>query len=725
MRTCQIPRAATALLLSALPLLFFVACGQAPDAEGAGEAEVHQEAPLPNLLLITLDTTRVDRLGAYGYEAAQTPHLDSLARDGARFTRAYAHVPLTLPSHASLFTGTFPPEHGIHDNGRNSLGPELTTLAEVFRIHGYRTGAFIAALALDGSFGLDRGFDVYGDDLGQPTEGAPRLLQRRANFVVDEALAWLNAGDEPFFAWVHFYDPHARYEAPADFAMDDPYDAELSFMDAQVGRLLGWLNSRQLAQNTLIIAIADHGESLGEHGEATHGSFIYQGTQHIPLLVRGPGVARAGLVCDALVQQADLLPTLLELYGWPRLGQASGSSFAASLRGEPIPENTIYLESDYCALNFGWSTLRGIVHDKWKFIQAPTRELYDLERDPGETDNLAAEHPELVASLEQKLVERRSGMRVQEAVEASPTSELVAALAGLGYAQGFGTGAPDEAATGLNPIEHIDALELYHEAVGFGHVGEAERMIAPLEEVVRMAPESAGFRAVLGESYLRVGRLDDAIRVLEEALKLDPSYDPAFYHLANAYAQKGELDKAIPLLEAALSFAPTHTRARRELAQLMLQRGDVEAALAQFERASEDDPGSALGWLQVANLRVGLGRWPAAVEALERATALTPNDWGLVNFHAWVLACAPDAAARDGARAVSLAEAMIAAIGEQDPGSLDTLAAAYAEVGRFEQAISSAQRALELARGAQQAELATQISARLEQYRAHRPFRDE
>lgn len=698
--------------------LFLVACEKAAQTPASEEALANGA----NLLLVTLDTTRVDRIGAYGYAPAETPQLDSLARNGARFTRAYAQVPLTLPSHASLLTGTFPPEHGIHDNGRTALGSELTTLAEIFLRRGYHTGAFIAAIALDGSFGLDRGFEVYDDHLGTQAPLAPRLIQRRGDEVVSSALAWLNKTPEPFFAWVHLYDPHAGYEPPSDFAMDDPYDGEVAFMDAQIGRLLGWLDSRRLEERTLVIAIADHGESLGDHGEHTHAAFIYQGTQHIPLLVRGPGVARGGIVSSDLVQQADILPTLMELYGWPTPSEVSGRSFAASLSGESAPETTIYLESDYCALNFGWSTLRGIVQGKWKYIQAPKPELYDLESDPEEVSNLAATEPEVVAALERRLVALRAAMQSHATQVLAPNAERSKALAQLGYAQGLG-GADLDTAEGLNPIEYIEVLELYHEAVGFGHKGQAQRMIAPLEEVVASCPNSAGFRAMLGESYVRNGRFADAQRELERALELNPRYEPAYFYLAHALKGLGQVSRAITCLEATLELSPTSLLALQGLADLLWQEGNLAGALGYLEKAAGEDPNSVETWMKIAKLRSELGRWPAVVAAIEKGRALSPKDGGLRAYLAWVLATAPDDAARDGERAVSLVETLALGTEPPDANLLDTLAAAYAAVSRFEVARATARRAEQIAREAGAEALAEEYAARAALYAAKKAFR--
>ncbi|MCB9913760.1 MAG: sulfatase-like hydrolase/transferase [Planctomycetes bacterium] len=701
--------------------LLAAACGGAEESAAPTRARAAAPAAGANLLLVTLDTTRADRLGAYGHAAAQTPHLDGLARDGVRFARAYAQVPLTLPSHASLLTGAFPPEHGLHVNGRAALGPELTTLAEVFRVHGYRTGAFVAALALDGSFGLERGFDVYGDDLGPPAADGTPPLKRPGDQVVDEALAWLRAGDAPFFAWVHLYDPHDPYEPPAGFALADPYDGEVAFMDAQIGRLLGWLDAQRLADSTLVVAVADHGESLGEHGEGTHAAFLYEGTQHIPWIVRGPGVTSAGSACDDLVQQVDLFPTVLELFGWPRLAQTSGRSLAPALRGEALAPATVYLESDYCALNFGWSPLRGVVDGRWKLIQAPTRELYDLRADPHEAHDLAAQHPEVVEALQRRLDDLRAGMQAVEAQAVAPTSALVRALSELGYAQGEGD-AFGEVAVGRNPMELADVLTLYHQALPLGHQGRAAEMVAPLEEVVRRVPDSAGFQALLGQAYLAADRADDAVAALQRALALDERNAPACYYLGHALEADGRTEDAAHSFERALELNPRSVLARRDLGRLLLRSGQPERGLAELRAALADDPDSVAGWTEFGDACAGLGRWVDARAALERAHELAPGDDALAGFLAWVLATAPDAEARDGARALALAEPLARAT--PTANALDTLAAAYAELGRWAEAVSAANAALERAAAEGDEALARGVRERLAGYEAQRPFRD-
>ena len=314
-----------------------------------------------NILLITLDTTRADRLGCYGHAAASTPALDQLAAGGTCFDSAFAQIPLTLPSHASLLTGMHPAELGILDNGRAALPDDVETLAETCRDRGYRTAAFLAASVLDGRFGLSAGFDVYDDELPAPPGGVIEFDQERpANVVCDRALAWLAGNtDSPFFCWVHFFDPHGPYEPPEPFRsrLADPYDGEVAFADTQVGRLMSWLQAHELADRTLVVVASDHGEGLGEHGESAHGVFLYDSTIRVPLILSMPTRIAAGRRVTAVVSLVDILPTLLELLGWPVPGAVSGTSFAGALHGNRLPPQSSYARSDYALDHFGWGRL--------------------------------------------------------------------------------------------------------------------------------------------------------------------------------------------------------------------------------------------------------------------------------------------------------------------------------------------------------------------------------
>lgn len=384
-----------------------------------------------NVLIVTLDTTRADLLAAYGSNKVETPALDRLSREGVVFEQATSPVPLTLPAHASLFTGLLPPHHGVRDNVDSPLGDSYTTLAEVLRENGARTAAFVGSAVVDGRRGLAQGFDIYSD--GQHGNRNPRL-RRPANMVVDEATAWITRRQtSPFFAWVHFYDAHAPYLLPEPYRTmyeDAPYLGAMAFMDAQLQRLLRLLDQRQLTEHTLVIVVADHGESLGDHGEDGHGIFVYQSTLHVPLIVRAPGLSSKRV--PDLVRLVDVMPTVLDLRGLPQRA-ADGVSLVPLMTGRIAHLNLdAYSESMY-PRRFGWAELRAIRADRFKFVKAPRPELYDLEKDPTEERNIYDERSDLAALMGAALDQMARPSPADAVKPTAPSSELIERLAALGY----------------------------------------------------------------------------------------------------------------------------------------------------------------------------------------------------------------------------------------------------------------------------------------------------
>lgn len=393
------------------------------------------------VVIITLDTTRADRLSVYGFMDAAMPHLDRLAREGVVFDQATSVAPLTLPAHASLFTGLFPPAHGVRDNADGPLSTSHTTLAETLRARGFKTGAFVGSVVLDADRGLAQGFDHYGGVVRTGvSEPSPGQRQRRGDEVVSEAIRWIEGiGDAPFFVWAHLYDPHRPYDPPEPFrsAYADPYTAEIAFADAQIGRVLDTLESRRLLDRTIVVVAADHGESLGDHGERDHGIFIYETVVRIPLIIRTPGVAPYR-VAD-VVRLVDIMPTVLDLLRLPQ-PTMDGTSVARLLHGKPLDvELDAYSESRY-PLRFGWSPLRAVRAGRHKLIEAPRPELYDLERDPFEERNLYEERQDLARALARRLTTlgRIRAGGGEHVVDPVPAEDIRQRLASLGY---IGSGA--------------------------------------------------------------------------------------------------------------------------------------------------------------------------------------------------------------------------------------------------------------------------------------------
>ena len=413
--------------------------------------------PPLSVVIITLDTTRADRLSVYGFKGAPMPGLEQLAREGAVFDRATAVAPLTLPAHCSVFTGLFPPGHGVRDNADGALSPDQTTLAEILKARGYQTAAFVGSAVLDSDRGLAQGFDYYGGvPRGPVSARSSAAHQRPADAVVDEALRWMEGHDQnAFFAWVHLYDAHRPYAAPEPFRSEflDPYVAEIAFADWQIARLLRALHARHVLERTVVVVIGDHGESLGEHGERDHGIFVYESSMQVPLIVRAPAVVPRRVA--SLVSQVDVLPTLLDLLGIPPGPGIDGVTLVPALRGARMVERELYAESMY-ATRFGWSPLRMVRDTRWKFIDAPRPELYDLDADPFELHDLARQRPGVVSGMRARLGAFAVATRVPSSA-ARPSEEALRALASLGYSSG-GPAVPSS--TAPDPKDFIHAFNL-------------------------------------------------------------------------------------------------------------------------------------------------------------------------------------------------------------------------------------------------------------------------
>lgn len=410
----------------------------------------------PSLVVITLDTTRADRLSVYGLMHAPMPGLERLAREGVVFDQAITVAPLTLPAHCSLFTGLLPPSHGVRDNADPALAAEQTTLSERLRARGFQTGAFVASVVLDPERGLSQGFDHYSAVPRGPRPGGSFAAPRRpADQVVDDALRWIEARDrDPFFAWLHLYDAHRPYDAPEPFRsrFGDPYVAELAFADAQIERLLSALQRRGVLDRAIVIVAGDHGESLGEHGERDHGIFLYESSMRVPLIMRVPGTAPRRV--DTLVSLVDVVPTVLRLLRM-RAANLDGVSLVPALRGETMPDRVMYGESMY-PRRFGFSDLRMARDSRMKYIDAPRPELYDLDADPFEQHDIAAQRPAVAAGLRARLDAIAAPSRM--AIKGAPVSEETArALAALGYVSGRGA---RPAPSGRDPKDYITMLGL-------------------------------------------------------------------------------------------------------------------------------------------------------------------------------------------------------------------------------------------------------------------------
>ncbi len=584
-----------------------------------------------SVLLVSVDTLRADRLGSYGYQAASTPVLDALAARGLRFEQAATVAPLTLPAHTSLLSGTFPTFHGVRDNGSFYVNDTITTLAEVLQSRGYRTGGFVGAFVLDHRWGIAQGFDHYFDafDLSNYEMAAGLdAAQRPGSEVVDHALAWLDEDrDRPFLAWVHLYDPHSPYTPPEPYrsrfpaTMQGAYDAEIAATDAQIGRLLDRLRESGRLDDTIVVVVADHGESLGEHGEQQHGFFVYDAAVRIPLIVAGPGVpARA--VPDQ-VRIVDVMPTILDLVGAAVPSEVQGVSLMPLGRGEEM-DLLGFSETWYPRYHYGWSELTAVRDGRYKFIAAPRRELYDTQADPGETRDLAASNPRMADALERALRE----MATRTAVAATPQAPRAIdpaaeeRLRALGYvASTISRAALVERPRG-DPKDMISLYNLLKLAGSDSVAGRLDEAIAKVRTVLAADPEVMEAHTILGNIHTKAGRLPDAIKAYQQALAVDPEHEGAAWSLALAYRQAGKLDEARAGFERVFQLNPRGAKALYQLAELSMRQGEFANAAATLEKGLALDGDRAVFLVKIAEARLELKQLDAAEAALVEAITL-------------------------------------------------------------------------------------------------------
>jgi arylsulfatase A-like enzyme len=522
------------------------------------------------VLLVTIDTLRADRLGCYGDSAARTPRIDALAREGTLFERAYSPAPITLPAHASLFTGLIPPAHGVRGNGAFALAPGKPTLAEAFRDRGLQTGAFVGGFPLVRRFGLDRGFGHYDDHMAKTPGVHYEFAERRGSEVADAAIAWLGANPGPVFAWVHLFDPHAPYAPPPAFAGGDPYRGEIAAVDQAVGRLLDAWDARPGPD--VVAVTADHGEAFGEHGEESHSLFVYDVTLRVPLVLRGAGIAGGRREANP-VSIVDLGATLLSLAGAP--ATLPGRSVLAAKAGPPL-----YAETLAPRLDFGWSELRSIRSGRHKLIRAPRPELFDVAADPGETRDLAAGDAATVARLSAELdalLAAAGETHARRAVD----PETAERLGALGYVQG---GA--ERGSGADPKDKVEVARRIAAAAGpfpdHASAAAAYRAIAALDPDVPVV----NFR--LADALLRSGRATESIPHYRKVVAAGPRSADPFVGLATALAQAGRLDDARRALEDALRVDPASGQAHYNLGEIARVGGDREMARREYDAARAD-----------------------------------------------------------------------------------------------------------------------------------------
>ncbi|MGH9419421.1 MAG: sulfatase-like hydrolase/transferase [Thermoanaerobaculia bacterium] len=562
-----------------------------------------------NVLLITIDTFRADRIGS------KTPSLARLGREGVRFETADSPVPLTLPAHASLLSGLLPLHHTLRNNGIGAFPAARDTLATIFSRRGYRTGAFVGSFILDHRFGLDRGFERYDDEIVRDVSDVSGTFEaeRRGSEVVDRALVWLRQNDaRPFFGWVHLYDAHAPYAPPPPYSQT--YDGEVEYVDAQIARLLASIDRA----NTIVVVAGDHGESLGEHGELTHGLLLYEPTLHVPMIICAPSLAPR--VIRTPVSTVDLAPTVASLAAIPLAKPVDGRDLGADLRAGREPEPAaVYAETQY-PVTFGWSELASMRLASAKLISAPSPELYQLDRDPGETANVLTtdrrEYRDLATRLDK--------LRATAVTTSRPTAvdaETRAKLASLGYV------APSGSNAGMkrDPKTVAPLFRSFEEASAMINSGRARDAVPKLERLVRDDPANHVFRETLARALRQSGDVRRAIPLYRQAVALAPNDADAWYNLAVALQETGNAREA----EAALDEAAKRDPARPEIHNIrgtaLAEAGNLLAAEKEFRDTIAGDPRNARAYNNLGNVLRAMNRETDAAEAYRKAIELAPR----------------------------------------------------------------------------------------------------
>lgn len=556
----------------------------------------------PDIYLITIDTLRADHVHCYGYDKVATPAIDELAESGIRFAQAFTPSPITNTSHTTILTGLLPSSHGVTDFGI-PLATSHPAMAELLKQRGYHTAAFIGAVILDSRSlapGLDRGFEFY-DNFPEHSSSKERWgrVERRGGEVVKHAEAWMTAHPRgPHFVWVHLYDPHDPYEPPPPYSTtykDRLYDGEIAYADSALANFLAYLKTHGWYENSLLIVVGDHGEGLGEHHEDTHGIFLYDSTIHVPLVVKLPGPARPAKVVDAQVRTTDILPTVLDLTGTSAPAHLDGESLTPFLTGTGATSRVAFGETDY-PLRFGWASLRSVRRDGFKFIEAPRPELYDVQTDPGESNNTYTPWNVEVQKSRTLLADLRSKLPPKGPSNATVGQGTLSELRALGYLgpadAGSSTTVPEPSLL-PDPKDKIEEQNLLHRAMLASDAGDTAQARAELEKVLQLNPQSATAVRQLGELELQQREYLKAAEHLKASRDHQPDDATVAYELGQALVKTSNFEGAREALEASLKLAPGQLPARILLGQVYLQLRNPVAAADQFEAALLVDPNNA------------------------------------------------------------------------------------------------------------------------------------
>jgi len=638
-----------------------------------------------NLVLITIDTLRADHLGCYGNQTIQTPAIDTLASQGILFRQAFSPVPLTLPAHASILTGLYPPVHGLQDNGYFILDDRYNTLAEILKEQGYTTAAVVASFVLNSRFGLAQGFDFYEDNIApDPNRSDPFRYERKGDEVLRLAKDWLKQkGGTKFFLWLHFYDPHDPYEPPEPYRSSyaqEPYGGEIAYTDSCIGQLLAILDELKLRDNTLLVITSDHGEGLGEHGEKTHGVFIYDTTLHVPLIISHPRLDLRSTSLDFLVRTIDILPTTLGLLGLAEPGRSYGQGVNLlpwiTDDKKPSPNLQLYAESLYTKLNFDWASLTGVRTSEFKYIRAPQPELYRIGSDLKELHNLLLEEPKLASGWEKELQEMEKGFAAVRSAQGGARAKVVAdqeirrRLESLGYLCAPRQEKPRDKSesnrSSPDPKDMVQVLESLDQGQILYATGKLEAAAQQFEKILTLDPGNIFIHYLLGDVYSRQEHyhkaLDHYLAVLREqedylevhnkigsvydhlndyeraaqhfhkAAALHPDQPRAYSNLGIIYIKTNRLSEAEEVLLQALTLSRKQDDDQemafslRCLGDVRLRMNDEEKAKEYYQQALRIRPSMVEVYLELARYYTSQGRYALAIPQWEQVIMLLPQD---------------------------------------------------------------------------------------------------
>jgi arylsulfatase A-like enzyme/Tfp pilus assembly protein PilF len=655
-----------------------------------------------NVLVITSDTTRADHIGCYGNRGVQTPVMDQLASEGVLCSHATTPSPSTLPAHSSLLTGMYPYHHGARANGTFRLEDKVTTLAERLKSDGYHTAAFVSAFVLDSRFGLDQGFDLYHDDLTKGMKYSANMFRERAAELTNEPAAkWLRenaGGDKPFFMWVHYFDPHAVYLPPEPFRskyQHDPYDGEIAYVDSQIGALLSQLEELGVRDRTLIVYTSDHGEGLGEHGEQTHSLLVYDATLHVPMIWNAPTGFPRGKIIERQTCLIDVAPTILHLLGKDVPEELDGVNLCA----QPAEtERSVLIETIATMTMHGWAPLVGVRRNDFKYILAPTPELYDLSNDPRELKNVHDEAPDRVKELAAQLAgwlgddPYLAGKGGIDLGNMEVDDESMRQLAALGYVK---TASDDdlEAEQRLDPKEQVSQWERVQKAIHLIAQGEPLTAIALLEQTLAESPGDVYARSILANAYEQVGETGRAMTNLQLAVEREPKNEGLWLNIAGIHLMEAELEEAETAIGKALEIEPEAAQAYLIRGQIAINRGQEEEAMRLYQQAAEMDPGTAGpgAYNAMGIVHLVRGRFEEARQAFNDAIRLDSLNGAAHDGLANILI-------HEGKTEEAMRELQIAL--RFDPNqkrALATLASLLSQQGEQEKALEVAEKALKAA----------------------------